>query len=67
MPMPPSEQIQQGVGSGIYSPPKTARSLTNAHVVDGADRVEVTLQDGRTFEGRVVGADPVYRHRHHRH
>jgi Do/DeqQ family serine protease len=58
MPMPPSEQIQQGVGSGFITT-DDGQIITNAHVVDGADRVEVTLQDGRTFEGRVVGADPV--------
>jgi S1-C subfamily serine protease len=28
-------------------------------VVDGADRVEVTLADGRDLEGSVLGADPV--------
>ena len=33
--------------------------LTNAHVVDKADRVVVTLKDGREFEGTVKGADPV--------
>jgi S1-C subfamily serine protease len=33
--------------------------LTNAHVVDGADRVTVTLKDGRTFEAVVEGADEV--------
>jgi S1-C subfamily serine protease len=33
--------------------------LTNAHVVAGTQVVEVTLKDGRTFEGRVVGADPI--------
>jgi len=32
--------------------------LTNNHVVDGADKVEVTLNDRRSFTARVVGADP---------
>jgi Do/DeqQ family serine protease len=58
MPMPPSEQIQRGVGSGFITT-EDGQIITNAHVVDGADEVEVTLQDGRTFEGRVVGTDPV--------
>jgi len=35
------------------------RILTNTHVVDGADTVKVTLKDGRTFKGKVLGADPV--------
>ncbi len=49
---------RQGLGSGFIIT-KEGRILTNAHVVDGATTVQVTLRDGRTFEGRVVGADPV--------
>jgi len=33
--------------------------LTNSHVVDGADLVTVTLKDGRTFKGKVLGEDAV--------
>jgi len=33
--------------------------LTNAHVVDSVDSVEVTLADGRQLDGSVVGTDPV--------
>ena len=32
--------------------------LTNNHVVDSAERITVTLADGRSFRGEVVGADP---------
>ncbi len=32
--------------------------VTNNHVIDDAARVQVTLQDGRTFMGEVVGTDP---------
>jgi len=32
--------------------------LTNNHVVKGADKIRVHLQDGRQFDGEVVGADP---------
>ena len=50
------EQIQRGVGSGfVYS--ADGYILTNAHVVDGADEVIVTLSDKREFKARVVGAD----------
>ncbi|MGB3316004.1 MAG: trypsin-like peptidase domain-containing protein [Albidovulum sp.] len=31
--------------------------VTNAHVVDGADTVKVTLADGRKIDGKVLGAD----------
>lgn len=52
------ERVERGVGSGfIVSEEGTI--FTNAHVVDGADTVSVTLKDGRTVEGRVVGTDPL--------
>ena len=54
----PDKQIQRGTGSGFIVS-ANGQILTNAHVVDGADRVTVTLKDGRTFEGKVIGADPV--------
>lgn len=54
----PRQQIQQGTGSGFIIS-QDGIVLTNAHVVEGADRVTVTLKDGRFFEGRVLGADPV--------
>jgi Do/DeqQ family serine protease len=55
---PPSEQIERGVGSGFIVN-NDGRIITNAHVVQGATTVRVTLKDGRTFEGKVLGADPV--------
>jgi Do/DeqQ family serine protease len=58
LPMPPSEQIQRGVGSGFITT-ADGRIITNAHVVAGADRVQVTLKDGRSFTGEVMGADSV--------
>ncbi len=54
----PRERIERGTGSGFILS-ADGRLLTNAHVVAGADTVEVTLKDGRTFEGRVLGSDPV--------
>ncbi|NEQ33218.1 MAG: trypsin-like serine protease, partial [Leptolyngbya sp. SIO4C5] len=45
-------------GSGFIIDP-SGNILTNAHVVDGADRVTVTLKDGRQFEGTVEGEDEV--------
>ncbi len=57
-PMPPAEQIQRGVGSGFITT-ANGQIITNAHVVAGADRVQVTLKDGRSYTGQVVGADTV--------
>ncbi|MBU6228338.1 MAG: trypsin-like peptidase domain-containing protein [Cyanobacteria bacterium REEB459] len=52
------EQVEQGTGSGFIVS-TSGHILTNAHVVDGARTVQVTLRDGRTFEGQVVGVDSV--------
>ena len=52
----PNEQIQKGLGSGFIVS-SDGLILTNAHVVDGSDKVEVTLKDGRTFAGEVMGTD----------
>lgn len=59
MPLPPAqERIEQGTGSGFILS-TDGRIITNAHVVEGASTVRVTLKDGRTFEGRVLGTDNV--------
>jgi S1-C subfamily serine protease len=52
------EQIEQGTGSGFILS-ADGKIVTNAHVVDGADRVKVTLKNGRVLEGKVVGIDRV--------
>ncbi len=52
----PSSGEVRGLGSGFIIRPDGV-ILTNAHVVQGADQVKVTLKDGRTFDGRVVGLD----------
>ncbi|WP_204153095.1 HhoA/HhoB/HtrA family serine endopeptidase [Leptolyngbya sp. CCY15150] len=54
----PEERIQEGTGSGFILS-ADGQLITNAHVVEGADTVEVTLKDGRTFQGEVLGTDPV--------
>lgn len=50
--------IERGTGSGFVIGADGV-ILTNAHVVDGADTVNVTLKDTRSFQGRVLGEDKV--------
>lgn len=54
----PSQRVERGTGSGFVIS-KDGVILTNAHVVAGADDVEVTLKDGRKFKGKVLGTDSV--------
>ena len=54
----PREQHLRGQGSGFIID-SSGVILTNAHVVDNADKVTVTLKDGRTLEGEVRGTDEV--------
>ena len=55
-PTPHDEEQPRGVGSGFIL---TADGLimTNAHVVDGADEVLVTLTDKREFKAKIIGTD----------
>jgi serine protease Do len=46
-----------GFGSGFLIDPKGV-ILTNYHVVDGADRLDVTLMDGRRYTTRDIKSDP---------
>jgi serine protease Do len=48
---------RQGSGSGFLID-REGFILTNFHVIDGAQRIAVTLADGRTYRGEVVGTDP---------
>lgn len=54
----PQERIERGTGSGFILS-ENGELLTNAHVVADTDTVQVTLKDGRTFEGKVVGVDAI--------
>jgi serine protease Do len=50
--------IEQGSGSGFVVSPD-GYILTNTHVVEGADKVQVQLLDHRQFAAKVVGTDPL--------
>ncbi|MFT4195023.1 DegQ family serine endoprotease [Ottowia sp.] len=55
-PQQPEQEVPRGVGSGFVISPD-GYVMTNAHVVEGADEVIVTLTDKREFKARIVGAD----------
>lgn len=52
----PKDYVERGTGSGFIIS-SDGELLTNAHVVEGATQVKVTLKNGQTYEGKVVGID----------
>jgi serine protease DegQ len=50
-------QRNSGLGSGVIVSPN-GYILTNYHVVEAADDIQVSLNDGRTHKARLVGSDP---------
>ncbi len=54
----PKEHIERGTGSGFILSPD-GQLLTNAHVVNGTQKVKVILRDGQVFQGRVIGVDEI--------
>ncbi|MFA5356950.1 MAG: Do family serine endopeptidase [Candidatus Omnitrophota bacterium] len=55
--LPEREFRQRGLGSGVIIN-SDGYILTNQHVIDNADKITVTLSDGRNFKGVVKGQDP---------
>ncbi|MDE5883252.1 MAG: trypsin-like peptidase domain-containing protein [Muribaculaceae bacterium] len=51
-----SEPVQSGLGSGVILS-ADGYIVTNNHVIDGADKLEVLLNDNSTYEARVIGTD----------
>jgi serine protease Do len=57
-PAPEGDLLRRGIGSGVLIDSK-GLILTNHHVVRSADNIRVTLHDGRQFDARVLGGDPL--------
>jgi len=58
VPDQPQTQQRQAAGSGVIVDAKRGYVMTNNHVVARADKIAVTLKDGRTLNGKLVGTDP---------
>ncbi len=58
LPSVPRERIERSLGSGVIVDAERGLVLTNNHVVEHADEIQVTLFDGRTLDAELVGADP---------
>jgi serine protease Do len=48
--------VERGVGSGVIVS-ADGTILTNYHVVEGADKIRVEMNDGKTFDAKIVGLD----------
>jgi S1-C subfamily serine protease len=53
----PQRRQTQSAGSGVIVNAAEGLVLTNAHVIEGAEEIRVTLQDDRSFDAEVVGTD----------
>lgn len=57
IPLQQEERKRQGIGSGVIVDADEGLIITNHHVIDGADEIFVTLDDGRSLEAALVGSD----------
>ncbi len=53
----PQPQPRGSLGSGVIISPD-GYIVTNNHVIRDADKIEITLNDNRSFNGRIIGSDP---------
>ncbi len=58
IPNTPRKRSTQSLGSGVIVDAKKGLIITNHHVIDKADKITVTLRDGRSINATVVGSDP---------
>ena len=54
----PQERQAQGAGSGVIIDAKKGIVITNHHVIDKADEIQLKLYDGRTLVAKLLGSDP---------
>lgn len=55
---PSSPRIMEGSGSGVVIS-DDGYIVTNNHVIEGADEIEVTLENNQSFKAKLIGSDPV--------
>ena len=55
--IPNEPREKRGLGSGVIVDASKGLIITNAHVIDGADEITVTLEDKRQLEAEIVGTD----------
>ena len=53
----PREQLERALGSGVIVS-VDGYIITNHHVIDGAEEIQIDLSDGRTVDAKLVGSDP---------
>lgn len=58
LPNMPRQQQKNSLGSGVIIDKNQGLVLTNNHVIDKADKIMVTLNDGRQLNAELIGSDP---------
>ncbi len=53
----PNPQVRVGTGSGVIIN-QTGYIVTNYHVIQNADDIEISLNDNRNYKAEIVGVDP---------
>lgn len=54
----PKQENFQALGAGVVINAEKGYVVTNSHVVENADKIQVRLSDGRKYDGKVLGKDP---------
>ena len=57
-PQQPRERRTTGLGSGVIIDAQNGYVITNSHVIDKAQDIVVTLENGQRFDAKVIGKDP---------